>query len=99
MSSEGPWEAGAIGRIPDDDSLVYRGDAVTGTQFYARTPEDAEQATRALNDLESRLDVVRTVYKRLVERGGNELTYGEWAQVGDAVDPIPGRPVSPEKAG
>ena len=87
MSSEGPWEAGAIGRIPDDDSLVYRG------------PEDAEQATRALNDLESRLDVVRTVYKRLVERGGNELTYGEWAQVGDAVDPIPGRPVSPEKAG
>jgi hypothetical protein len=51
--SEGPWEAGAIGRIPDDNSLVYRGDAVTGVQFYARTPDDAAQAARSLNELES----------------------------------------------
>jgi hypothetical protein len=52
---EGPWYAGAIGRIPDDDSLVYREDAVWGAKFYAGTPAEAELAARFLNDLEARL--------------------------------------------
>jgi hypothetical protein len=45
------------------------------------------------------VSVVKTIYKRLVERGGDSLTYGEWAQVGDAVDPIPGRVPIPSDSG
>jgi len=45
--------------------------------------------------LRNRLRVVHTIYKALIARGGNALTYGEWAQIGDAVDPIPGLPVLP----
>jgi hypothetical protein len=49
------WHAGAVGRIPDDDSLVYRDDAVYGPQFYAKSPSAAEEASRLLNDLEDQL--------------------------------------------
>jgi hypothetical protein len=52
---EGPWLAGAIGRIPEDDALVWRDDAVSGPQFYARTPADAARAACILNELEARL--------------------------------------------
>ena len=51
---DGPWYAGAVGRIPEDDCLVYRDDAVHGPQFYAATPEDAEAAARQLNAAEAR---------------------------------------------
>jgi len=50
------WHAGAIGRIPDDDSLVYRDDAVYGPQFYAATPAAAEEAARILNEMQDKLD-------------------------------------------
>lgn len=49
-----PWYAGAIGRIPEDDSLVYREDAVFGPQFYARSPHDAGLAAQLLNEAEHR---------------------------------------------
>ena len=39
--------------------------------------------------LRTRLGIVRAIYKKLIARGGDSLTYGEWAQIGDAVDPIP----------
>jgi len=51
----GPWYAGAIGRLPEDDSLVFREDAVYGAQFRAASPKEAEDAARILNDLEARL--------------------------------------------
>jgi hypothetical protein len=50
------WSAGAIGRIPDDDSLVFRDDAVYGKQFYAASPSEAEAAARFLNEIEDRAD-------------------------------------------
>jgi hypothetical protein len=53
---------------------------------------------RKLRTAEAGLNIVRTIYKRLVARGGDSLTYGEWAQIGDIVDPIKGLPpVSPTK--
>lgn len=52
--NDGPWCAGAIG-TGDDDSLVFRDDAVFGPKFYAATPEDAEIAARILNELEANL--------------------------------------------
>ena len=51
----GPWQAGAVGRIPQDDPLVWRDDAVDGPQFYAATPGDAEIAASQLNALEARI--------------------------------------------
>ena len=54
-SEDGPWQAGAIGRIPEDDSLVWRDDAVYGPQFYAASPGDAEKAASILNALETRI--------------------------------------------
>ena len=50
-----PWHAGAIGRIPDDDSLVWRDDATTGPQFWAASLKQAETAAVILNALERRL--------------------------------------------
>jgi hypothetical protein len=50
-----PWCAGAIGRIPQDDALVYREDAMTGLSFYALNANEAEIAAQYLNDLEKRL--------------------------------------------
>lgn len=50
------WNAGAIGRIPEDDSLVYRDDAVYGPRFYAASPSAAEEAARLLNEMQDRLD-------------------------------------------
>jgi len=50
---DGPWYAGAIGRIPDDDCLVWRDDAMWGPQFYAASVEDAEHAAKLLNALEA----------------------------------------------
>ena len=50
---DGPWYAGAIGRIPEDDSLVWRDDAVFGKQFYAASPSEAEKAAAYLNELEA----------------------------------------------
>lgn len=38
--------------------------------------------------LRARLRVVREIYKKLIARGGDSLTYGEWVQIGDAVDPV-----------
>lgn len=55
MEDEDPWYAGAIGRIPEDDSLVFRDDAVFGLMFYARSPEEAELAAKYLNDLERKV--------------------------------------------
>jgi hypothetical protein len=52
--NDGPWYAGAIGRMPEDDSLVWRDDAVFGPQFYAANPTEAEKAAQILNDLEQR---------------------------------------------
>jgi hypothetical protein len=46
------WYAGAIGKSPKDDSLVYQGDAVHGRQFYAASPSEAERAADILNELE-----------------------------------------------
>jgi hypothetical protein len=60
--TDGPWYAGAIGRIPEDDSLVYRDDAMFGPQFYAASPQDAEIAAKLLNDLEKRLKDVSLLY-------------------------------------
>jgi len=62
---DGPWRAGAIGRIPDDDALVWRDDAVYGAQFYAATPTEAEGAARLLNDLEARTTRYRTALEKL----------------------------------
>ena len=59
MDEDGPWYAGAIGRIPEDDALVWRDDAVHGPQFYAASSDDAETAARLLNDLEKRLSPAR----------------------------------------
>ena len=55
LTPEGPWMAGAIGRIPDDEALVWRDDAVFGPQFYAASLDEAAKAVRILNDLEARL--------------------------------------------
>lgn len=55
MDEDDPWCAGAVGRIPEDDSLVWRDDAIHGPQFYAASPADAETAARFLNELEKRL--------------------------------------------
>lgn len=48
-----PWIAGAIGKSPHDDALVWRDDAMHGPKFWAATPGDATEAARLLNDLES----------------------------------------------
>jgi hypothetical protein len=50
-----PWQAGAVGRNPQDDALVWRNDAVSGPHFYAAGPADAERATVLLNALEARI--------------------------------------------
>jgi hypothetical protein len=76
MSDEGPWEAGAIGRIPDDDSLVYRDDAVTGAQFYARTVEDAVLAARRLNELEAEVTSLRAALIVLARHVGDYCSCG-----------------------
>lgn len=52
---DGPWYAGAVGRTPDDDALVWRDDAVSGSQFYAASPKQAEVAAVILNGVASRL--------------------------------------------
>lgn len=65
--TEGPWQAGAIGRVPEDDALVWRDDAVTGPQFYAATPTEAEDAAKLLNDLEARAARHRTALEQLRE--------------------------------
>ncbi len=52
---EPPWHAGAIGRIPEDDALVWRDDAMNGPQFYAANPSEAETAAQILNKLEEQL--------------------------------------------
>lgn len=46
---DGPWYAGALGKDPEDDALVYRDDAVTGPQFYAASPGEARTAAAILN--------------------------------------------------
>lgn len=46
------WNAGAMGREPEDDALVWRDDAVTGAQFYAASPAEAARAAAILNDME-----------------------------------------------
>ena len=51
----GPWRAGAIGRIPEDDALVWRDDAAFGPQFYAASSDEAAKAARILNELEARV--------------------------------------------
>ena len=50
-----PWTAGAIGKSPEDDALVWRDDAVFGPTFYARSTKDAEVAAKHLNDLEGKI--------------------------------------------
>ncbi len=62
-----PWQAGAIGRIPDDDALVWRDDAAFGPQFYAASPKEAEDAAVLLNDLEARAARYRTALEKLRE--------------------------------
>lgn len=57
--NDGPWYAGAIGKIPEDDSLVYREDAMFGPSFYAASPQEADRAARILNDLERHIDKIR----------------------------------------
>jgi len=52
---EPPWHAGAIGRIPEDDALVWRDDAIYGAQFYAANASEAEIAAQLLNELERRI--------------------------------------------
>jgi hypothetical protein len=52
----------------------------------ARIAEDMN----AVDGLRARLDIVKTIYRKLIARGGVSLMalmYGEWAQIGDAVDP------------
>jgi hypothetical protein len=61
------WSAGAIGRIPDDDSLVFRDDAIFGKQFYAASPSEAEAAARFLNEIEDRVDAA----ERLLGENGS----------------------------
>jgi hypothetical protein len=56
--NDGPWYAGAIGRIPEDDSLVWRDDAVFGPQFYAASPKEAETIAKILNDLEHKASTI-----------------------------------------
>jgi len=51
-----PWHAGAIGRDPKDQSLVWRDDAVNGPNFYAASPEEAELAAHYLNKLEKKVN-------------------------------------------
>jgi hypothetical protein len=57
---DGPWQAGAVGRTPQDDALVWRNDAVSGPHFYAAGPTDAERATVLLNSLEARIAELST---------------------------------------
>jgi hypothetical protein len=57
------WNAGAIGRIPDDDSLVYRDDAVFGPSFYCASPGQAEEAARMLSALQRCADALRALIR------------------------------------
>jgi hypothetical protein len=71
----GPWHAGAIGKYPQDDALVWRDDAVSGPQFFVATPHDAMVAAAHLNGLE-----------RMVAR--LRLLYGDCAQCGASLQDV-----------
>jgi len=50
------WNAGAVGRIPEDDALVWRDDAMTGPQFYAASESEAAVAAKQLNLVQDERD-------------------------------------------
>lgn len=78
------WNAGAIGRIPEDDSLVYRDDAVSGPQFYARSPSEAEVAAAQLNRLQRCADALEELTEAVMAFGptkGSGTADGAWLRV------------------